>query len=147
MGTNSKKKIALLSAALILIVSLSVIGYKQINSNSIDRPISKVETTEKTEKKIDKADKINNNDKDRANSEADKDSDSAKSAKSDKKNSSTKDKTWVPPVYKNVYHEEKGHYETHTYTVCLGKNCGARFKTKDAWYQHWQNYIASNGGV
>ncbi len=61
-----------------------------------------------------------------------------------------REKVWVEPVYKEVYHEETGHYETVTYTVKkvqCGPECDLIFDTEEEWKAHQDAYMAGNGGV
>lgn len=79
----------------------------------------------------------------------------AKKEKSESKNSSSGGSTdpnagkkWVDPVYKEVYHEEKGHYETQNTgrIKCCGSRsgkdgCDVYFSSMDAYKAHQQAYV------
>ncbi len=75
--------------------------------------------------------------------------------KSDKKKAESKkdskkkpEKKWVEPVYKEVYHEEEGHYETQNTgrIKCCGRRsgkdgCPVYFSSMDAYKSHQQAYV------
>ena len=71
-----------------------------------------------------------------------KKSSSGTGASSSKKTDGTDKRTWVDPVYKNVHHDEEGHYETQTIQIKKVRcNCGKLFSTSSEWKAHQDAFI------
>ncbi|HHW95299.1 MAG TPA: hypothetical protein GX736_05185 [Mogibacterium sp.] len=147
MKKNFNRRIAFIIAVLLIVFSIALIACnKKTEENTSDNEITQTEVSDKTDSEPDK--KENPSNVEVKDEEIIASNESTASKKPEKKDPSKKGKTWVPPVYKTVHHKEEGHYETKLlYVICTPGKCGKRFSTEAAWYKHWQDYMASNGGV
>ncbi|NLC25020.1 MAG: hypothetical protein GX777_00100 [Fastidiosipila sp.] len=137
------KRIAFLLATLLLSGSFIMTGCNKQDSKNEETSKNKTEVSDnKSNKSINNDLKDSKEDSAIADDEKEESSDSSKSKAREK--SSKKDKTWIPAVYKTVYHEEKSHYETKVVWKC---KCGDKFPSRSEWHGHWKRYMANNGGV
>lgn len=101
----------------------------------------KTKEEKQLEEKEEAATIVTSNNEKEAKKEAKKENQASKpSSQEANKETGSSEKTWVPPVYEEVFHAEKGHYEakqTGTQSQKTGERwicaCGQTFPSYDAW--------------